>query len=165
MATDRLFTRQYDVFVGGLNGVPAALWPLSVMQTNENYMKVRRFPFATLFSRGGFLTNAAQAGQNEKTLMAVFLERQKICEHPAGITAGELRTRLDRVGYQNVGSMVVLRWGRTYSFETVGAHVLTLRAELCASWDVAEEGEEPDLVPEAPDSPPPFQRRVAVNFY
>ncbi len=146
--------------------MPAALLPMSVLQTNENYRMVRRFPFATLFSRGGFLSYKSQTGKNVKTLMAVCLERHKMGEHPAGITAGELRTKLDGAGYRNVGSIAVLRWGHTYSFEPAGAHVLTLRAELCASWDVAEEGEEPDLVPEAPDSPPSFQRqRGPSNFY
>ncbi len=165
MAADRPFTRQYDLFIGGRNGVPAALLPMSVMETNENYVILRGFPFATLFSRGGFLTNAGQAGKNEKTLMAVLLEPLKMCPHPPGIGGGELRTMLEGKALQPVGVVAALRWGHTFSFQKeMSAQVLTLRAELCASWDVAEEGEPADLVPEAPDSPPPFERAGAVSF-
>lgn len=166
MAADRPFTRQYDLFAGGLNGVPAALLPLTVLQTNENYMVVRNMPFAFLFSRGGFLTNASQAGKHEKILMAVFLVPVKVCTHPAGIAGVNVQAMLDGEGFRKVGHVAALRWGQTFTFQTAARpQKLTLRAELCASVDVAEEGEEPDLVPEAPDSPPPFQRRVPVNFY
>jgi hypothetical protein len=166
MAADRPFTRQYDLFAGGLNGVPAALLPLSVLQTNENYMVVRSFPFAMLFSRGGFLTNASQAGKNEKTLMAVFLVPVKVCSHPAGIAGINVQAMLDGERFRKVGQVAALQWGQTFTFQTAARpHKLTVRAELCASWDVAEEGEEPDLVPEAPDSPPPFTRAGPVNFY
>jgi hypothetical protein len=166
MAADRPFTRQYDVFVGGFNGVPAALLPMSVMETNENYIVMPSFPFATLFSRGGFLTNASQAGKNEKTLMAVFLVPVKVCSHPAGTAGINVRAQLAGEGFQPVGHVAALRWGQTFTFQTAARpQVLTVRAELCASWDVAEDGEEPDLVPEAPDSPPPFAGAGPVNFY
>jgi len=66
MAADRPFTRQYDVFVGGLNGVPAALLPMSVMETNENYIVVPSFPFATLFSRGGVLDESFTGGEDRE---------------------------------------------------------------------------------------------------
>ena len=172
MDADRPFTRQYDVFMGGLNGVPAALLPMSVMQTNENYIIPHGFPFAMLFSRGGFLTDDAQAGRREKTLMAVFLRPLKVCAHPAGIGGGDLRRLLEDEEYLCAGNMVQLRWGHTFSVQMVFAgqrvRVLTLRAELCASVDVAEDGGAADLVPEAPDSPPPLHRAARfepVNFY
>ena len=145
--------------------MPAALHGMSVMETNENYLILRSFPFPTLFSRGGFLTNAGQTMPREKVLMVVFLEPVKVFTHPAGIRGSELRTMLERHVHQPVGHVATLRWGHTYSFQTAASpQVMTLRAELCASWDVAEDGEPADLVPEAPDSPPPFERAGAVSF-
>jgi hypothetical protein len=58
---------------------------------------------------------------------------------------------LEGLAHQPVGHVAALRWGNTFSFQTAARpQVLTLRAELCASWDVAEEGETTDLVPEVP---------------
>lgn len=160
MDADRPFTRQYNLYQQGLNGVPAALFPMSVVQTNENYVMRPHWPIALLFSRGGFLTHSAQALPHEKTLMAVYLKPLRVCVHAAGMRRSEVRDLLDRVPFQDAGTIAVLRWGRTFSFETaLSTRIWTVRPELCESADAAED---------APDSPPPFQRSTVfepINFY
>jgi hypothetical protein len=98
--------------------------------------------------------------------MAVFLVPVKVCSHAAGTAGINVRAQLAGEGFHPVGHVAALRWGQTFTFQTAARQaVLTVRAELCASWDVAEEGEAADLVPEAPDSPPPFAGAGPVNFY
>jgi hypothetical protein len=163
MDTDRPFTRQYNLYQQGLNGVPAALFPMSVVQTNESYVMRPHWPIALLFSRGGFLTHFAQALPHEKTLMAVYLKPLRVCEHAAGKRSSEVRDLLDRLPFREVGTIALLRWGHTFSCETaLGKRIFTLRPELCESGDAAEEPGD------APDSPPPFQRSTTfepINFY
>jgi hypothetical protein len=157
---DPPFTRQYNLYQQGLDDVPAALFPMSVVQTNENYVMRPHWPIALLFSRGGFLTHFAQALPHEKTLMVVYLQPLRVCGHAVGMRSSEVRGLLDRLPFREVGTIALLRWGHTFSCETaLGTRIWTLRPELCESGDAAED---------APDSPPPMQRSTIfepINFY
>ena len=165
--TDRTYVKQYDLWVDGLDNTAPVMWPMTPLETEQNFYPfdvgngVGRV-FGILFSKNGYVLEDITTGANDKIVCIIALVPLRFAGHAAGASVADVDWLLQRGTPLARGSQLLLQWSHTVSLRWGDATnprnplgMVTIRLELCPLHNAAAPGMAPDMIHSPPGSPPP----------